>query len=141
MLNDDAELTKYAKDDQPNVNQTAAVSSDMTSYAASMTFDDCVQVFYARSDYTLDTWNLPPQIQVPVERRSPSEWERALSSCTHTINSGVSVHTVVVEVPVYLEEFVSPALFIYFLIKHHRSERVFLVCTPDFDCIYYDLLV
>ncbi|KAE9539447.1 hypothetical protein AGLY_004699 [Aphis glycines] len=59
---------------------TAAVSPDMTSVATAFTDDRCVQVFYARSDHTMNTWQLPGCVQFPVHSRSASRWEKALTT-------------------------------------------------------------
>ncbi|XP_025199053.1 uncharacterized protein LOC112597296 [Melanaphis sacchari] len=59
---------------------TAAVSSDMTSVATAFADDRCVQVFYAKSDYTVNTWRLPDFVRFPVHSRSASRWEKALTT-------------------------------------------------------------
>ncbi|XP_060849047.1 uncharacterized protein LOC132928419 [Rhopalosiphum padi] len=59
---------------------TAAVSPDMTSVATAFADDRCVQVFYARSDHSVNTWRLPDCVRFPVNSRSASRWEKALTT-------------------------------------------------------------
>jgi hypothetical protein len=69
----------------------AAVSSDMTSFATMLVDEYCVQVFYARSDHTMDTWILPEHVQLPVYSHSPPQWERALSTSPRTVHKRLTV--------------------------------------------------
>lgn len=87
---------------------TAAVSPDMTSVATAFADDRCVQVFYARSDHTVDTWRLPDRIRFPVHSRSASRWEKALTTdCPWRVDSAKIVKTKkkTWDLPVYLPEY------------------------------------
>lgn len=75
-----------SENDEANARQTvcAAVSTDLTSMATTFADENCVQVFYARSDHVVNTWRLPDHVQFPVKSRSSSAWERALSTSPMT---------------------------------------------------------
>ncbi|XP_050439166.1 uncharacterized protein LOC126844797 [Adelges cooleyi] len=65
--------------EESSLMQTSSVSSDMTSYATLLATDTLLQAYYARSDYPIDTWNLPEKVDYPIGIRSASKWEKALS--------------------------------------------------------------
>ncbi|VVC24700.1 Hypothetical protein CINCED_3A004511 [Cinara cedri] len=58
---------------------SAAVSSNLTSFASTFVDRNCVQVFYARSDHAINSWRLPEHVLFPRDSRSPSRWESAIS--------------------------------------------------------------
>lgn len=133
MLNnsdEDSDDEDQVGGDKTNGCQTAAVSSDLTSLATTSTNDNCVQVFYARSDRPLDTWYLPPQIIFPVDKRSPSHWERALSTWPAAGNVTTrekilsATDSLEIDMPVYLEEFVSDSFLLFFSSLAFKATKI-----------------
>jgi len=94
---------------------TAAVSPDMTSVATAFADDRCVQVFYARSDHSVNTWRLPDCVRFPVNSRSASRWDQALTTdCPRSARAADASRIAqknikkVWDLPVFLPEYVSP---------------------------------
>lgn len=113
---------------------TAAVSPDMTSVATAFTDDRCVQVFYARSDHAMNTWQLPGCVQFPVHSRSASRWEKALTTdCPLAARRADACRIVkkntkkVWDVPVFLPEYVSQRL--YCLIFSYPHFKYYIFCA------------
>lgn len=112
------QLLKNLDDDYDNSNKCqkaihSAVSSDMTSFATTIADEGCVQVFYARSDRTIDTWYLPDHVQFPVYSRSPTEWERSLSTFPRDVHKSSSVIQKTNQKYVESEKFVSFSIHVF----------------------------